>query len=103
MGPYIAMMGTWGHRIQELRVGHMRMPAGKKPDGTVKAIMLEKYSLDPSHSILLEGVTYPPERHSSMAMSLGPITQMIQMVTTDRKYRGKWEAAVKKPFNTYHA
>lgn len=53
MLPYIAMMGTWGHRVQELRVGHMRMPAGKKTNGTVKTIMLEKYSLDPSHSILL--------------------------------------------------
>lgn len=74
------------------------MPAGKKPDGTVRAIMLEKYNLDPSHAVLLEGVTYPPERLSSMAMSLGPMTQMLQMVITDSKYRGKWESAVKKTF-----
>lgn len=98
IGPYLSMMGTGGHRIQELRVGHMKMPAGKKQDGTIKMIALEKYQLDPSHAILLEGVTYPPERRSSMAMSLGPMTQMLQMITTDSKYRTKWESAVKRTF-----
>lgn len=33
-----------------------------------------------------------------MAMSFGPMTKMLQMVITDGKYRGKWEAAVKKTF-----
>lgn len=72
------------------------MPLGKKDDGTPRVFPLERYCLEPGHAILLEGVTYPPERRSSMAMSLGSMTQLLQMVITEGRFRAKWENAEKR-------
>lgn len=72
------------------------MPIGKTEAGAVKYVQLDKYGLGAAHGVLLEGVTYPPERKSSMAMSVGPLTAMLTMINSTGKYRSKWENAVKK-------
>lgn len=95
MGPYLNMLGCWGLRLQELRVGHTKMPVAK--DGEkMNVIPIEKYGLSPAHAVHLEGITYPPERCASMSMSLGALTTVLCMLRTKGKYRNKWENAVKK-------
>lgn len=56
----------------------------------------KKVRLSPDHAIHLEGITYPPERRTSMSMSLAALTTVFCMLRTKEKYRGKWEGAVKK-------
>lgn len=95
MGPYLNMMGCWGLRLQELRVGHTKMPVARDGD-KMSVVPIERYGLSPAHSVHLEGITYPPERRASMSMSLGALTAVLCMLRTKGKYRNKWENAVKK-------
>lgn len=95
IGPYLNMLGCWGLRLQELRVGHTKMPVARDGD-KVNVIPIEKYGLSPAHAVHLEGITYPPERRASMSMSLGALTTVLCMLRTKGKYRNKWENAVKK-------
>lgn len=95
MGPYLNMLGCWGLRLQELRVGHTKMPVAR--DGEkMNVILIEKYALTPAHAVHLEGITYPPERRASMSMSLGALTTVLCLLHTKGKYRNKWENAVKE-------
>lgn len=95
MGPYLNMLGCWGLRLQELRVGHTKMPVARDGD-KMSVVPIEKYGLSPAHAVYLEGITYPPERRASMSMSLGALTTVLCMLRTKGKYRNKWENAVKK-------
>lgn len=95
MGPYLNMLGCWGLRLQELRVGHTKMPVARDGD-KLNVVPIEKYGLSPAHAVHLEGITYPPERKASMSMSLGALTTVLCMLRTKGKYRKKWEMAVKK-------
>lgn len=95
MGPYLNMLGCWGLRLQELRVGHTKMPVARVGD-KMSVVPIEKYGLSPAHAVHLEGITYPPERRASMSMSLGALTTVLCMLRTKGKYRNKWENAVKK-------
>lgn len=99
MGPYLNFFGTWGLRLNELRIGHSLMPVSKEADGTARLVEVKKYGLNGSHHILLEGCTFPPERRSSMAQSLGPMTAMLCMLRNTGKYRPKWVDAVKRAFS----
>lgn len=99
MGPYLNMMGYWGLRLQELRVGHTKMPVARDVD-KMSVVPIERYGLSPAHSVHREGITYPPERRASMSMSLGALTTVLCMLRTKGKYRNKWENAVKKTL--YH-
>lgn len=95
MGPYLNMLGCWGLRLQELRVGHTKMPVARDGD-KMSVVPIERYGLSPAHSVHLEGITYPPERRASMSMSLGALTTVLCMLRTKGKYRNKWANAVKK-------
>lgn len=86
MGPYLNMLGCWGLRLQELRVGHTKMPDAR--DGEkMNVIPIEKYALTPAHAVHLKGITYPPERRASMSMSLGALTTVLCLLHTKGKYR----------------
>lgn len=95
MGPYLNMMGCWGLRLQELRVGYIKMPVARDGEKMI-VIPIEKYGLSSAHAVHLEGITYPPERRASISMSLGALTTVFCMLRTKGKYRNKWENAVKK-------
>ncbi|KAK9880152.1 hypothetical protein WA026_010022, partial [Henosepilachna vigintioctopunctata] len=71
------------------------MPIGRNGDST-QSFPVEKYGLNGSHHILLEGCTYPPEKRSSMAQSVGPMTAMLCHIRTEEKYRKKWTDAAKR-------
>ncbi|CAG9840682.1 unnamed protein product [Diabrotica balteata] len=91
--PYLDFFVGNQLRLRELRLGHSVAPKGKAADGTLKQFSVIKYGLNGSHHILLEGCTYPPEKKSAMAQSVGPMTALLQHITVDRQYRGKWTAA----------
>lgn len=95
MGPYLNMLGCSGLRLQELRVGHTKMPVARDGD-KMSVVPIEKYGLSPAHAVHLEGITNPPERRASMSMSLGNLTTVLCMLRTKGKYRNMWENAVKK-------
>ncbi|KAK9873561.1 hypothetical protein WA026_022974 [Henosepilachna vigintioctopunctata] len=71
-------------RMTELRVGHSQMPIGKNGE-TVQSFPVEKYGLNGSHHILLQGCTYPPEKRSAMALSFGPMTALLCHIRTEEK------------------
>lgn len=47
MGPYLNMLGCWGLRLQELHVGHTKMPVARDGD-KMSVVPIEKYGLSRS-------------------------------------------------------
>nr|QMP82185.1 nucleocapsid protein [Blattodean orthomyxo-related virus OKIAV181] len=94
-GPYLCFFVGFGLRYTELRIGHGHMPTKKSGDSSY-AFPVFKYGLYGSHHVLLEGCTFPPEKRSSMAQSLGPMTVLLCYLKSDSKYEEKWKKACKR-------
>lgn len=60
-----------------------------------RSFPVDKYGLMRQHHVLLEGSTFPPEKRSSMAQSIGPMTALLCYVRSEEKYTKKWARAVK--------
>lgn len=74
---------------------------GKDEKGDPKGTPISCLGLNGAHHILLEGITYAPEKKTAMAQSLGPLTVLIQMLRTkEAKYRKKWEDALKSQLSS---
>ncbi|CAG4981850.1 unnamed protein product [Colias eurytheme] len=95
MGPYLDMFSAFALRVNELRLGHTKMPLGKIDD-TQRFFPVSKYGLSGAHHVLLEGTSFPPERRSSIVQSIGPMTAWICMLRSEGIYRKKYAAAVKR-------
>ncbi|KOB65068.1 Uncharacterized protein OBRU01_23417, partial [Operophtera brumata] len=95
MGPYLDFFAGFGLRMKELHVGHSKMPLTKR-EGSLVEFPVAKYGINGAHHILLQGCTFPPEKRSSMAQSVGPMTAFLCMVKSDGIYRKKWASAVKR-------
>lgn len=93
--PYLDFFLGYGLRINELRLGHSTMPVAKS-EGKTEMFPVIKYGINGSHHVLLEGASYPPEKKSAMAQSVGPLTALVMHIRTDKKYRDKWTAAAKR-------
>lgn len=95
VGPYLNFFAGFQLRSVELRVGHSNMPF-KKIQGVSQSYPVFKYGINGGHHILLEGCTYPPEKRSSMAQSLGPLTVLLCYIQADKMYEEKWKRAAKR-------
>ncbi|KOB74833.1 Uncharacterized protein OBRU01_04679 [Operophtera brumata] len=82
MGPYLDFFAGFGLRMKELRIGHSKMPLTKH-EGSLIEFPVSKYGLNGAHHVLLEGCTFPPEKRSSMAQSVGPMTAFLCMVKSE--------------------
>lgn len=82
MGPYLDFFCGFGLRFKELRIGHDKMPI-TRPDGVTTEFPVRKYGLTGVHHVFLEGFTFPPEKRSSMAQSMGPMTTVLCMVRSE--------------------
>ncbi|KAK4882280.1 hypothetical protein RN001_005599 [Aquatica leii] len=98
MGPYLELTGAFALRMKEVRLGHGKMPIGRNNAGDVVQCNVSEYGLSGAHHILLSGSTFPPERRTSMAQSLGPMTILLSMIRTQATYRDKWKNAAKRAF-----
>lgn len=98
MGPYLDFFCGFGLRMKELRIGHDKMPITRADDVTTE-FPVRKYGLNGAHHVLLEGCTFPPEKRSSMAQSVGPMTALLCMLRSEGMYRTKWASVVKRAFN----
>lgn len=87
--PFLTFLAAHKLRRNELRVGHSKMPISKGKDP--KFVNVSGWGLDAAHHILLEGISYPPDKKSAMAQSLGPMTIAIQCARM-------WHMAMKKAF-----
>lgn len=69
-----------------------------KMGGIVKECKTSEYGLNMAHHVLLEGCSFPPERKSSLAQSLGPLTALIMLSRAQSQgiYGDKWRDAVKR-------
>lgn len=96
--PFLTFLAAHKLRRNELRVGHSKMPISKGKDP--KFVNVSGWGLDTAHHILLEGISYPPDKKSAMAQSLGPMTIAIQCarIGGDQRYGTKWHMAMKKAF-----
>lgn len=63
-----------------------------------KQFPVEKYGLDGSFHNLLEGCTFPPDKESSLAQSLGPMTTLLTYVRSPSMYAEKWKQSAKRAF-----
>jgi hypothetical protein len=62
---------------------------------------LSSFGIAPMHHVLCEGSTFPPEKRTSMAMSVGSLTALLNYLTSNEKYRGKWKQATINAFSIY--
>lgn len=56
---------------------------------------LTQFGLNSSHHIHCEGITYPPMKRSSIAQSVGPLTQLIMLnqARKNPRFSDKWKRA----------
>lgn len=76
--PFLTFMSAFNNRINEVRTGCDTMPISKSATET-KAIKVSQYGLSPAHHCLLDGISFPPHKRSSLAQSIGPMTQLIMV------------------------
>lgn len=95
VAPYLNFHLGFGLRYRELRMGHTTMPI-RKDKGKLQSLNISQYGLDGSHHTLLEGCTFPPEKRSSMAQSVGPMTALLCHIRSPDLYRQKWTNAAKR-------
>lgn len=94
IAPYLTFMSCFKHRMDEVRSGVGKFPIGMSGINTLMAD-LTQFGLNSSHHIHCEGITYPPMKRSSIAQSVGPMTQLI-MLNQSRKnprFSDKWKRA----------
>jgi len=70
--PCLTLFSLHKYRMEELRMGHNRIPENKDV-----AYDISRYGLTSAHGVLLEGIRWPPAVRSSCAGSVGPLTQML--------------------------
>lgn len=82
-------------RRDELRVGHANVPVNKTT-GAESYIRTDAYGMQSAHHILLEGISFTPEKRSSMNQSLGPITTAIMVAKHGNsvQFGEKWKDAL---------
>lgn len=73
------------------------MPIEKR-NNQEKDVSLSQYGIYGVHHPLCEGVSFPPEKRSSMPQTLGPMTALLCYMKSDRRYMKKWADAVKRDF-----
>lgn len=97
--PMLSYSSTFEHRLTKLRIGHSSMTI-RKADGVKTGIPVSDFGLSPIHHVLLEGLSFPPTIKSSMAHSLGPATQILQLIKQGgtATYGKKWKDAVLRTF-----
>lgn len=94
IAPYLTFMSCFKHRMDEVRSGEGKFPIGMSGVNTLMAD-LTQFGLNSSHHVHCEGITYPPMKRSSIAQSVGPMTQLI-MLNQSRKnpsFSDKWKRA----------
>lgn len=78
IAPLLTFLCAHKLRRDELRVGHGNMPVNKTKEEE-KYVTVKSYGLEGPHHILLEGISFPPEKRSSMTQSLGLMTTAIML------------------------
>lgn len=98
--PYLTFAVGFNQRLKEIRAGHNSLPI---PDNTPASekykYNIKNYGFNPAHSVLMDGITFAPEKKGSIAQSLGVGTALIQVYKTkdqSAKFRDKWAEAVKR-------
>lgn len=94
--PWLEMsfMSCFKHRMDEVRSGVGKFPIGMSGVNTLMAD-LTQFGLNSSHHIHCEGITYPPMKRSSIAQSVGPMTQLIMLYQARKnpRFSDKWKRA----------
>lgn len=92
--PFLTFMSAFNNRMNEVRTGCDTMPISKSATET-KAIKVSQYGLSPAHHCLLDGISFPPHKRSSLAQSIGPMTQLIMVHRSQStpSYAGRWKKA----------
>lgn len=92
--PFLTFMSAFNNRMNEVRTGCDTMPISKSATET-KAIKVSQYGLSPAHHCLLDGISFPPHKHSSLAQFIGPMTQLIMVHRSQStpSYAGRWKKA----------
>lgn len=95
IAPLLSYLCAHKLRRDELRVGHDKMPISKK-NSIGSYVTTESYGMQSAHHILLEGISFPPEKRSVMTQSLGPMTTAIMVAKNGNnlQFGQKWKDAL---------
>lgn len=96
--PYLTFLIGFNQRLKEIRAGHtmLPMPENTSPSERYK-YNIRYYGFNQAHSVLMDGISFAPEKKSSIGQSLGIGAALIQIYRTKNqptKFRKKWMDAV---------
>lgn len=63
-----------------------------KTANETKAVKVSQYGLSPAHHCLLDGISFPPHKRSSLAQSIGPLNGS-QISKHSKLSAGRWRKA----------
>ncbi|RZF36428.1 hypothetical protein LSTR_LSTR010848 [Laodelphax striatellus] len=96
--PYLTFLIGFNQRLKEIRAGHTMLAM---PENTPAAerykYNIRYYGFNQAHSVLMDGISFAPEKKSSIGQSLGVGTALIQIFKTKdqpHRFRKKWIDAV---------
>lgn len=99
MAPFLTFTTCFNLRMNEVRNGCDQFTVSKDRDtNTIRSVRVSQYGLSGKHHMLLSGITYPPIKRSSMAQSIGPMTQAISLLRQRGRmnYSDKWTRALSR-------
>nr|DBA44342.1 TPA_asm: nucleocapsid [Diachasmavirus orthomyxi] len=92
--PIMDLYALYGMRVDEQRLGYSTVTIGKDgADGPVLDCATAQWGIKRQHDILCDGLNYAPEKKSSLAQSLGPMTIMWMLSRAQGPYQKKWKDA----------
>ena len=96
VSPYMAIFNAHKHRMQEVKFGLSSYYDAKlgKTNPSENFANIKALSFDRHHSIMFEGMRYPPEARSSICKSMGLMTNIYAMKDANDMYKQKYEKAV---------
>lgn len=90
--PLVAMLTALPASFTEVHMGMTKVP-GKNRVGNDRGKNITAYGLNNAHIPLLHGVTFPPERRTSLLRGLGPMTLAIMLIE-ETNYKQKIKDAL---------
>lgn len=90
--PLVAMLTSLPSSFTEVHMGMTKVP-GKNKVGNERGKNITAYGLNNAHIPLLHGVTFPPERRTSLLRGLGPMTLAIMLIE-ENTYKQKIKDAL---------
>lgn len=93
--PTLYSFAAFHHRMREIHVGTLKFETGVDANGARKMRTISYYGMLAEHSVLCEGISFPPYMKGPLLSSLGPGTLLAYLVDNSAEVHNKYVKKVK--------